>query len=97
MAAIYILFSENLNRFYIGSCAVLALRLAEHWNKSFVDSFTAKTDDWELFFSIDNLDYSQARSIELHIKKMKSAVYIRNLKKYPEIISNLIQKYNLIR
>ncbi|TCC91980.1 GIY-YIG nuclease family protein [Pedobacter frigiditerrae] len=67
MASIYILFSETLNKFYIGSCAELTVRLAEHLNKDFGGSFTAKVNDWELFFSIDNLDYKQARLIEKHI------------------------------
>ena len=96
MASIYILFSKTLNRFYIGSCAELNERLAEHFNKFFADSFTAKANDWELFLSIENLSYKQARSIEVHIKKMKSTTYIKNLKKYPEMISNLVEKYKLV-
>jgi putative endonuclease len=36
------------------------------------------------------LSYSQARSVETHIKKMKSKIYIQNLKKYPELLINLL-------
>jgi putative endonuclease len=32
--------------------------------------------------------------IEQHIKKMKSKVYIQNLKRYPEILQKLINKYS---
>lgn len=56
-------------------------------------SFTAKADDWQLFYSIDDLIYWQSRQIESHIKKMKSSQYIQNLKKYPEIAQKLIDKY----
>ncbi|RYF98076.1 MAG: GIY-YIG nuclease family protein [Chitinophagaceae bacterium] len=95
MASAYILFSEKLNRFYIGSCVELGIRLAEHQNKKFVDSFTSRADDWIVFLTIENLGYKQARAIEKHIKKMKSVVYINNLKKYPEMIAKLTEKYNV--
>jgi putative endonuclease len=32
--------------------------------------------------------------IEEHIKKMKSKVYIQNLKKYPDMVKKLIAKYS---
>jgi putative endonuclease len=31
--------------------------------------------------------------IEKHIKRMKSRVYIENLKKYPDVINRLKEKY----
>ena len=94
MASVYVLFSKKLNRFYTGSCDDLSYRIQQHFNKDFSNSFTAKTDDWELFFFVDDLHYAQARSIEQHVKKMKSKTYIQNLKKYPEIIQKLIVKYS---
>jgi len=39
------------------------------------------------------LDYEQARKIEKQIKRMKSKKYIENLKKYPDIVKKLIEKY----
>ena len=93
MASVYVIFSKKLNRFYTGSCEDITYRIKQHFNKHFSHGFTAKADDWELFFFVDNLHYTQARSIEQHIKKMKSKAYIQNLKKYPEIIQKLIVKY----
>jgi len=55
--------------------------------------YTSKADDWELFLTIDCKIKQQATNIESHIKKMKSKVYIQNLKKYPEMIEKLIQKF----
>jgi len=46
-----------------------------------------------LFLSINDLEYSQAREIETHIKKMHSSVFIKNLKEYPQMQERLIQKY----
>ena len=94
MASVYILFSKKLDRFYTGSCKTLDYRIEQHFNKDFSKSFTARAEDWELFFFIDQLHYNQARMIEEHIKNMKSKVYIQNLKKYPDMVKKLIAKYS---
>ena len=94
MAAVYILFSQKLNRYYIGSCLDLEIRLSEHRSGNDISSFTAKAQDWILFLSADDLKYSQARLIEGHIKRMHSKKYVENLKKYPEILKKLIERYS---
>jgi putative endonuclease len=94
MASVYILHSKKLNRFYIGSCKDLSYRLNQHLNKEFSGSFTTTAEDWELYFFVDELAYQQARSIETHLKRMKSKTYIENLTKYPEIIERLKVKYS---
>ena len=53
----------------------------------------AKYDDWVLYLTINNLEYEQARRLELHIKKMKSKKYIQNLKKFSEMQTKLIEKF----
>ena len=68
-------------------------RLIEHKDKKYVDSFTANADDWILYYSIDGLEYQQARKIEKHIKGMKSKKYFENLKTYQEISKKLIEIY----
>ncbi|MBX7089169.1 MAG: GIY-YIG nuclease family protein [Cyclobacteriaceae bacterium] len=93
MASVYILHSKKLDRFYIGSCKNLSYRIDQHLSKSFSRSFTARAEDWQLFFSMDELQFGQARLIERHLKQMKSRRYLENLKKYPEIAQNLIMKY----
>ena len=93
MASVYILYSTKINRFYTGSCFDLSERLNQHKLKYFSSAITKKTDDWILFLSIDGLLYQQARNIEKHIKKMKSALYIENAIRFPNIIQALILKY----
>jgi putative endonuclease len=97
-AFVYILFSEKLDRFYTGlSTLTVEERLKNHLEKRYRKlNFTQKTDDWTLFYSIKCGDYSQARKIELHIKRMNSKIYIRNLVKYPEITEKLLSKYKSI-
>lgn len=93
MATVYILYSESLDKFYVGSCKYLQERLEQHLNKSMDNTFTAKADDWTIYYQFDNLDYGVARKIETHIKKMKSRKYYQSLKNYPEVMSKLIDKY----
>ena len=94
MATVYILYSAKLNKYYIGSCADFTERFRQHQEGFFSDSFTEKANDWEVFYLLDGLTYSQSRKIELHIKKMKSKKYIQNLKNYPEIAEKLKALYD---
>ena len=82
----YILYSEDLNRFYIGSTSLSPEdRLERHLNKYYDDpKFTTKAKDWVLFLAITCSSFDQARKIESHIKAMKSKKYIDNLKTYPD-------------
>ncbi len=91
MICCYIIFSEKLNRFYIGATQNgVEQRLLEHNNQFYGSSvFTATTNDWKLFLSIECNSFSQALRIEKGIKKMKSRKYLENLKKYPSMIEQL--------
>ncbi len=93
MATVYILYSQKLDRYYIGSCKELTQRISQHQNKEFINSFTSKVDDWELFYFVEGLNEKCARKIESHIKQMRNRIYYNNLKKYPEIIEKLKEKY----
>lgn len=93
MDIVYILFSNKLNRFYIGFTSDFDTRIEFHKNAQ-SHKFTAKADDWELFFKIICESKVQGLQIEKHIKKMKSKTYIKNLVKYPDIILKLKDKYN---
>lgn len=91
---VYSLYSKKLNRFYIGSAKDFGSRFEKHKTHYFgKNKFTSKADDWEIFLLIKCDNERQAGKIEAHIKNMKSKTYILNLKKYPEMIQNLLQKY----
>jgi len=89
---VYILHSADLSKFYIGYSSDFDLRITFHENSEF-RKFTYNSNDWILFLKIDCQSQQQAMRIESHIKKMKSSVYIRNLKKYPEMIENLLNRF----
>jgi putative endonuclease len=63
----------------------LDTRLAFHSNPEArnPDSYRgAKADDWKLFLEINCNSKQQGLRVEQHIKKMKTSIYIQNLKKY---------------
>tara|TARA_R110002050_G_scaffold299089_1_gene463800 strand:- start:33246 stop:33533 length:288 start_codon:yes stop_codon:yes gene_type:complete len=91
MIGAYIIHSIKLNRFYIGSTTDINQRLINHNNHHHgKNTFTAKANDWTIFLFIPTPNYPQANRIELLIKKKKSAIFIQNLKKYPELIKKLL-------
>jgi putative endonuclease len=93
MASVYILYSKSADEFYTGSSKDVEQRFDYHNKKEFPASYTAKYDDWELFFTIDNLEIGSVKKVEAHIKRMKSKIYIRNLTKYPEMVEKLVARY----
>ena len=88
----YILFSNKLNKFYIGACQYsLDSRIQKHNNHEYGNQrFTSTSSDWVLFLKIEVSDYAHAIRIERKIKSMKSKKYIENLRKYPEMIQKII-------
>ena len=55
---------------------------------------TRRKIPWSYFYVMEVNSSTVANKIERHIKKMKSAKYIENLVKYPEIGEKLIKKYS---
>jgi putative endonuclease len=97
MFCVYIIFSEKLNKFYIGTTDDFEKRLFEHNNGLNAKSFSFRGRPWTKHFVIDHLTSKTAYAIEKHIKSMKSSKYIENLIKYPEIIEKLKYKYDPVR
>ncbi len=95
MASCYVLYSPSRDQYYIGSThGEFVKRLDQHQTEYYGSNhFTSGTKDWEELLVISCASFSQARKIENHIKRMKSRVYIKNLKAYPEMIIKLLVKY----
>ena len=73
----YILYSEKLNKYYIGSTTNIERRLLEH-NRG-KEKFTKTGCPWILVYMEIFTDLLDARRRELHIKKQKSRKYIETL------------------
>jgi putative endonuclease len=69
-------------------------RLENHIKKKYSQrNYTQKAQDWRIYLRIECSSYSQARKIEIHLKKMKSKKYFEHLKTYPEIGEKLLRRY----
>jgi putative endonuclease len=75
---IYILFSVELNRYYVGSSSDPWKRHLEHISNS-IEKYTGRAKDWKLLivYSVENK--SVAISVERFIKKQKSRKLIERL------------------
>jgi putative endonuclease len=71
---VYIIYSEKLNKFYIGYTSDLQKRLVDH--NSGISAFTAKANDWILKYNevFDSRETAMKREKEL--KNKKSRKYI---------------------
>jgi putative endonuclease len=85
----YIIYSPSLNKYYIGSTGNPELRLYQHNTGFFKNSFTCRSNDWELASLFPCKDSSQARRLELYIKDKKSRKFVEKLIAQP----NLFRKY----
>jgi len=93
MTGCYIIYSPKLDKFYVGVTQEnVQIRLMKH-NSHFYgkNKFTATTSDWDIFLFIPTNDFAHATRIEKKIKSMKSAKYIRNLKKFPELLDRVVR------
>jgi putative endonuclease len=87
----YIIYSSSIDRYYVGYTSDIKERIELHNSGHFGGkSYTHKATDWELFLLIPCKSIRQAVNIELKIKKMKSRIYIENLKEYPEIVEKIL-------
>ena len=93
MACVYVLYSRLIDRHYIGSTEDPEERLKKHLTGYYPKGYTTKASDWEIFMLINCSSRTQARSIEAHIKRMKSVKYIHNLILYPQMVLRLLEKY----
>jgi putative endonuclease len=78
----YVIYSDSLDRFYIGSTKErVEERISWHNSQTFGSkSFTARASDWQLYFAIEGDTISLCRAMERHLKRMKSRDYLQRLK-----------------
>ena len=73
----YILFSDFLNKFYIGHSNNLEERLRKH--NSNHKGFTGKTNDWKIVYSEEFDSKIEAYAREREVKKWKSSKRVEKL------------------
>ncbi|WP_395054191.1 GIY-YIG nuclease family protein [Flavobacterium sp.] len=73
----YIIFSEILNKYYVGSTSNIEERLAKHNHNH--KGFTGNKSDWKIVYFEEYTTKTDALKRELQIKKWKSRVMIEKL------------------
>ena len=78
MATTYILYSQTLDHYYVGSTALdMETRLNKHLTEH--RGYTAKSKDWRIEFERNFNTIEEAYAFERQIKKWKSRRAIENL------------------
>jgi putative endonuclease len=77
MAFVYIIYSEKINKYYVGACIDLNRRLYEH--NIGHSKFTSTGIPWRLMYKEELIDLPVAKKREMEIKKMKSRKFIESL------------------
>ncbi len=77
MYFVYILYSAQRDRYYVGQTNDIEKRLESHL--SGISGYTSKAKDWVLVHSETYPSREEAIKRELEIKKKKSRIYIESL------------------
>ena len=93
MAAVaYIIYSEKLDKFYIGKSENFDQRIIFH-NSDENEKWSKAGRPWKSFLIIACESFKQAGKIERYIKAQKSRKYILAIKERPEYIESLLQRF----
>jgi putative endonuclease len=88
----YIIYSEKLDKFYIGKSENFPQRILFH-NSDENEKWSKAGRPWVEFLIIPCENFKQAGKVERYIKDQKSRKYILQLKEKPEYIQNLLKRF----
>jgi putative endonuclease len=74
---LYILYSSDIDKYYVGQTSDLSERLKSHMDK--MSPYTSIANDWRLVYTEEFEDRTSAIKREREIKKKKSRKYIEFL------------------
>ncbi len=95
MHFLYIIFSESLDRYYVGETHNIDERLQKHKNHSYKGGFTKSANDWKLVLINECLSRNDALFLEKFIKRMKSKIFIKRVIQDSNILSDILNKKSL--
>ena len=99
MHFIYIIYSTESDKYYIGETINVINRLEEHNTKFYKNASTAFANDWELKLTLKVQNRNEARVVESYIKSMKSRKFIFSLcinKNYYNIFKqSILEKFKI--
>ena len=92
MYYLYILYSESIDKYYVGETPDIDVRLSQHNHHHFKTNFTKAASDWKIVLKFECKNREEALFLEKFIKKMKSRVFVQKVISNQEILSDLLKK-----
>ncbi|TRZ43260.1 GIY-YIG nuclease family protein [Robertkochia solimangrovi] len=86
---LYIIYSNKVDKFYVGITKNLETRLAKHNLAIYKGSFTKIANDWKYVLQYKCKTKKHANDIEKFIKRMKSRKFISKIINDPSILKTL--------
>lgn len=93
MYYVYIIYSEKLDRYYVGTTDNIEKRLIEHNTDFYKNSFTSRGIPWELKLKFQSQSSEKAYKLERFIKSMKSRKFIETLIINPDILKEIESRF----
>ena len=88
---VYIIYSQSIDKFYVGETVNIAERLTQHNSGFYNGAFSKQATDWRLFWSVECNSGNQALKLEKFIKKMKNRNFYFRLKENPKIADDIFK------
>ena len=92
MFYLYIIYSSQIDKFYIGSSHNLEERILKHNNHVYENAYTKAANDWEYMLNLKCNNKAEAQFLERFIKKMKSKVFIKKVIQNPDILKDILRQ-----
>ena len=94
MHYVYVIYSEKLDRYYVGETHDVALRLSRHNEDYYEDKWSSRGKPWILYLSMSCENRQEAQALEAFIKRMKSRRFIESLKTDPEKRASIQSRFS---
>ena len=89
---LYIIYSEAIDKYYVGETYDLEKRIEMHNTHSYKRAFTKAADDWYLKLAFNCKNREDALFLERFIKRMKSKKFIQKVILNPDILKDILTK-----
>ena len=94
MHYLYIIYSEKIDKHYIGETPDVENRLIQHNTHYFKTNFSKSANDWKLLLKYPCENRKESLFLERFLKRMKSRKFLQKVIAYPEISSDILNKKN---
>ena len=92
MHYLYILYSDSVDKFYVGETFDINIRLSKHQDQYYKGAFTKIASDWKVVLLMECSNKDAAVYLENFIKKMKSRKFIEKIINDTKILEDILAR-----